>query len=721
MNKRFRSGWLSFVTLVALVASSAYMTNAHADGSTPDAPASSPHAADTSAPAASVAPADTSAPASTSVPPASVAPANTSAPADTSTSSTSASPASTPVASPITTTSADTTVPSADTSAAATPVASTDTTDAPATTAAPATASAWSQIPSGTPVVAVDGTGTPQPLATQAAANIINSNDPIWCPVILGVQTLPGDSNCTPGESSVTDLLNDLSSKSGAGTVYFESSYSNNDATFDHTNPNLTNLTDLTIQGGWNGSLVSPSIDTTGGTTFSVPLSVTNWNSNVTINDILVSGATGDGVTVTMAPASTGDISLHHVKSDGNTGRGAYLDNCALSGTCQAAGNITVDSHSEFNNNQSQGLFALSAGDINIDNVIADNNSSSGAVLQNFLPPSSGVINISNSTFNSNSNTTSSTGLLVHSNGNITLNSVIADNNGIVGDSHLSVNLLTNLNVLIDNSEFNNNLHDGADMTGASIMVQNSHFNGNTNNGANLNGTSITVQNSQSNGNTGNGLVTNGDATITCSSASNNTAGYGVDSTAGSLTLDGVTLNGNSSGATNASSPTITDTCHPASGGNNGGSNNQSGSGSGGSNGLPYTTVNVMNGAGNTLDCRNYKGASFVLPDGDLVMIPCTAGGGQITLSDQPSTSLPGALSGQTTYISAFSVTTTTPLTGSMTVAFLIPAGKEGSNFAILHWNDSTWQNLGGTRGLPKAGYFGVQTTLTGTFVLVAQ
>ncbi len=42
-----------------------------------------------------------------------------------------------------------------------------------------------------------------------------------------------------------------LASKSGAGTVYFESTYSTNDATFDQTNANLVNLTDLTIQGGW--------------------------------------------------------------------------------------------------------------------------------------------------------------------------------------------------------------------------------------------------------------------------------------------------------------------------------------------------------------------------------------------------------------------------------------------------------------------------------------
>jgi hypothetical protein len=100
-------------------------------------------------------------------------------------------------------------------------------------------------------VVVVDGTGTVQPLATQTAANIINSNDPIWCP--LGA--MPGDPNCTAAESSVTDLLADLASKSGAGTIYFESTYSTNDATIDRNDPihNLTNLTDLTIQGGWNG------------------------------------------------------------------------------------------------------------------------------------------------------------------------------------------------------------------------------------------------------------------------------------------------------------------------------------------------------------------------------------------------------------------------------------------------------------------------------------
>ncbi len=111
----------------------------------------------------------------------------------------------------------------------------------------------------------------------------------------------------------MTALLSDLASKSGAGTVYFESTYStNNDALFDHTNSNLSGLTDLTIQGGWNGGTGS-GYGLSGVTNFSVPLMVTNWTGNVTINDIIISGVTqtqtsnltggtnttGDGLTVT--------------------------------------------------------------------------------------------------------------------------------------------------------------------------------------------------------------------------------------------------------------------------------------------------------------------------------------------------------------------------------------------------------------------------------------
>jgi hypothetical protein len=54
-----------------------------------------------------------------------------------------------------------------------------------------------------------------------------------------------------------------------------------------------------------------------------------------------------------------------------------------------------------------------------------------------------------------------------------------------------------------------------------------------------------------------------------------------------------------------------------------------------------------------------------------------------------------------------------------MTVSFTIPAGKQGANFAILHWDGTKWVNLGGSINPP--GFLSVDTNLTGDFVLVTQ
>ena len=392
---------------------------------------------------------------------------------------------------------------------------------------------------------------------------------------------------------------------------------------------------------------------------------------------------TGDGLTVTVSASSTGDIVLNNVKSNNNAGRGADLDNCALSGTCQASGKIKVNS-GEFSNNQGgAGLFALSAGDVTIDNVTADDNYYQGASIQNYLTSATNAVTISNSTFNDNGNSIGSSGLFVHSNGNITLKSVIVDNNNTLAVSgKYGSNLGTSLNIVIDKSDFSSNGNDGIYIGAAQSVI------------------------------------------ATCSSANNNT-GYGVDTTVSSLTLESVILNGNGSGAYNASSPTIGNIdCNPSSGGGSGHSlDNQSDSGSGSESGSTpsFITVPVTSGVGDTLDCISHGGSNFVLPDGDLVILPCTSGGGQVTLNDVPSTSLPGKLDAKFTLLSGFSVMTTSPLTGPMTVAYPNLTGKDASHFAILRWNGSSWDNLGGTIDFPTPRHFGIETKLTGTFVLVTE
>ena len=425
MNKRIHIILLTSLTLLVLVVSAVQPMVARADDSTPVAP-SSP-AADTSAPAAvatqppaadtSVAPADTSvAPADTSVAPedTSVAPSDTSAP--------------------------ETAVAPTDTSAAATTVTSTDTTVAPTdTTAAPTdTSTLVGSVPSGTSVVVLDTTGTPEPLATQAAADIVDTSDPMWCPS----GSLPGDSGCTAvGINTVTKLIaalgtvNTGSQATGAGTIYFTSSYSKNDAVFDPAiSSNLSGLTDLTIQGGWNGD-TGLNYALSGVTTFSVPLTITNWNGDVTLNDIVISGVTkgqtpngtGDGLTV----QTTGKIKLSNVQSNNNKGSGAYLDNTAGSGNIHIKDSTFGDSTTD--GNKGDGLKAYSNGNITLINVIADYNGADGAYLDN--SSGDGNINVDfhestgnyggNSDFSGNNNY----GLYANSAGAITLYKVTADAN----------------------------------------------------------------------------------------------------------------------------------------------------------------------------------------------------------------------------------------------------------------------------------------------------
>ena len=89
---------------------------------------------------------------------------------------------------------------------------------APPAPPSPTTKTNLKKLPKGTAVVAVDGTGTVQPLASKAAAKIIAKGDPIWCPT----GQKPGGAGCTAAETTVAALVSDLATKSGAGTVYFE-------------------------------------------------------------------------------------------------------------------------------------------------------------------------------------------------------------------------------------------------------------------------------------------------------------------------------------------------------------------------------------------------------------------------------------------------------------------------------------------------------------------
>ena len=444
MKKRLRFYFLTAVVLLVLVFSAAHPLIVRADDSTPVAPAS-PAMGDTSAPATKAPSiANTSAPAVvTQAPPASntsapvaaatqpPAPVDTSAPATTvSSTDTSVAPADT--SAPATAVaSTDTSVAPSDTTVPATTVASTDTTVAPTNPPAPATTSpstdaapsatdtsaVLSQVPTGTQVVALDATGTAVPLATQAAADIVKTGDPMWCPT---GQT-PGGAGCTAAETTVASVITDLGIKTAtAGTVYFTSSYSTNDATFDGSTGALSAWAnyELTLQGGWNGS-TGVSYALSGVSTFSVPITIENWNNNVIVDSIALANATDS-------------ITLDNINATG--GQGSSVN---------ASGNVTVE-NSQFNNSSGNGLTVTTggAGNIKVHHVTSNSNSGDGAYLDN--SSGTGAINVDTSTFGDSSGTNGngSNGLEAYTNGNITLTDVTADgnyNDGALLDDPLTI------------------------------------------------------------------------------------------------------------------------------------------------------------------------------------------------------------------------------------------------------------------------------------------
>ena len=387
-----------------------------------------------------------------------------------------------------------------------------------------------SDVPAGTKVAVLDAMGNKVPLGSQAAADIIAASDPIWCPS----GDLPDNVNCTAGYATVALLITNLATKSGPGIIYFTSTYATNDATFNHNNSHLLNLTDLTMQGGWNGSTSSPVIS--GVTTFSVPVTVKNWIGDVTINEIVIDSTSSTGLTV----KTHGNIQLTDVRSDNNSGNGALLDNTGGTGT------VTVDDSTggEFSSNGSVGLKVYSNGDITLTAVSADENSDAGAYLDNTSSLTAATVTVDNST-GGEFNTNGQAGLRVYSDGAITLTAVVADENGDAG-AHLDNTSGTDT-VTVDNSlggEFNANGGAGLRVfSSGAITLTDVTADNNSNNGAHLDNTysttaaTVTVDDSTFGDSaiTGNGLnglkvYSNGAITLTDVTAdSNGTDGAYLD------------------------------------------------------------------------------------------------------------------------------------------------------------------------------------------------
>lgn len=378
------------------------------------------------------------------------------------------------------------------------------------------------QTPDGTEIVVVNGNGEVEPLATEQAAEIISQADPLWCPNTALAPT-PGSNGCSPSFTTMTDLITWLTTNDpdAAGTIWIEDAYdsaSEGVAGFTLDGSGYTKLDNnaLTIQGGWNG--ISGSTAITGTSSFTGDyLHITNWNADVTLNDIIVDGAADTGVYV----MTTGTVSLDNIQSNNNLYDGIEVetpDNIVTNDltATQNGGwgarvysntpnhSVTMNGTNTFNGNSTGGLGASARSDLTLNSITANDNDGAGLAIQTFTPESvvhltgvnvfnnnkvgwfttsgdstfvenitandndergiyffswyDGNLNISNATMNGNG----FHGLEAYSRGNIMLSDVTADGNGQHGVFlHDAFGNPTVSVTLTGTNSFSNNGYDG--------------------------------------------------------------------------------------------------------------------------------------------------------------------------------------------------------------------------------------------------------------------
>lgn len=309
------------------------------------------------------------------------------------------------------------------------PATDTPSTEAPPTEeTSPPVAEFLTAVPEGTDVIVINEAGETVPLATQEAAEAILTSDPQWCPVGVtpGSATCSGVKDSFNGANPNSDLLQWLKNNTpaAAGVIWIESTYDSGVAAeggpvildgFDPLYDNLENFA-LTINGGWTGTGTTLNPNTP--STFNVPFSIINWNNAVTINNILVSGASGAGYALNVQ--TTGNVTLTNVDVENNTTTlgGASIDNDS------GLGNVVVNDSTFNDNGNGHGLLVTSAGMITAKNLNAIGNGGYGAILDNSAVLAAKTVTLTGS--NNFKFNLGGDGLYVASLGAITLSNITA-------------------------------------------------------------------------------------------------------------------------------------------------------------------------------------------------------------------------------------------------------------------------------------------------------
>ena len=578
--------------------------------------------------------------------------------------------------------------------------------------------------PEGTEIVVVNEEGQIEPLATEEASQIVAVADPIWCP--SGVDPIAGVGGCTSSYPNLSALVAGFV-PTDHGTIWIENvADTGTDVTIDGTLGTgaweAARDYNLTLQGGWNLGPTKTSIS--GVSTFDTYIHITNWNADVTLNDIVVDGAGSSGIKVT----TTGNIDLKNITSNNTAGgsNGVELDNCIVDPNsssqiqCNGTGNINLSGTNTFDNNGFHGLVAISNGDITINDVTASNNNSFGVfgislkgdVTINDVTASNNLSGVYGGTYNGNlminnvSATNNDVGVYGGTyNGNLMINNVSATNNEVFGAYFFSEG---NITLSGNNNEFNGNGIAGLLITNTSngtATIENvtadNNGNGNINNLGNVDeyllagaiiqtcGRNVNIINSTFNNNKQVGILTNNTNAISLTNVtfSGNPSGGLIQSNLSNIFID-CPDNGKKSVVV-----------YPT---------------------LPINQVSASSGTVE-LNCSEYKGTQLSLPDGSFVYFPCP-------ISDSASLSAlaPENLPEGATSLSGFTTTVTKngtavdSLPAYATLSFLLPEGVDPASLSILYWNGTEWVEQSGFLS-PDGLYYQATVNFSGDFVLVSK
>ncbi len=257
--------------------------------------------------------------------------------------------------------------------------------------------------PAGVEILVVDNNGEPLPLASEEAAMVLLAPDPYLTsagvlytftaddcePLVAGMQGCPN-----PIQSAVNFVASGYAPDDG--TIYVEDGTFNEFVSIDgndYTGPiSLNMITSLngssytTLYGGFG--IYNMGDFTLNGFTIFGNVEASNNAGTLTLSDLDVSGADGNGISIYN---QFGDIVIKKVKSHNNYGDGLYINNMSfdLLSNNQALvdseqeldlGTINISS-SEFNQNMGDGINASTLGDIFLSYVKANENLYNGAVL----------------------------------------------------------------------------------------------------------------------------------------------------------------------------------------------------------------------------------------------------------------------------------------------------------------------------------------------------